>query len=222
MLNPKTCGWPWCLILFFSLYSSYLFAGSLVLPSYQRWLIIASRPTIQEATPIAQAYRSEFKNTDILLATNGWYAITIGAVEYPKNAYVLDQLISKGTIPSDSRFASGNGFIMKVTNWNSQQNDSVITESSGGTATQVLSKVMCTCGCEYSARMCIKVHQQNCPISREIRAKAWNVIAEYELKNEMCSCGCERSILKCLKTHPGCNTSKARAESVLINIIKDK
>jgi len=99
------------LFLILSIFSSYSLAEELSLPSDKRLIVIASRQTIEEANSIAEFYRKTFKNTSIFSTSNGWYAITIGTISYPQEKYLLNQYISQGYIPNDSRLASGKGFV---------------------------------------------------------------------------------------------------------------
>jgi len=84
------------------------------LPASQMWVVVGSRPTEHEAKSFARPYRSDFPHTKIFLSQNGWYAITIGAVEYPSNKSVIKRAIASGTIPSDSFFLSGKTFLEEV------------------------------------------------------------------------------------------------------------
>ena len=96
--------------IFLSFASPCSFSGELTLPSNKRWIIIASRQTLDEAKLFAETYKLEFKDTSIFKSTNGWYAITIGIYDYPKDKYTLSQFISNARIPSDSHFAIGTNF----------------------------------------------------------------------------------------------------------------
>lgn len=89
-------------------------ASPLALDSGHRWLMVASRPTLEEAASLAYSFKSKFKNTQIFLSDNGWYAITVGTVEYPGQKYLKDQWISGNLIPSDSYFTSGSKFKEEV------------------------------------------------------------------------------------------------------------
>ncbi len=92
--------------------SSYSFAGELALPSNKRWIVVASRQTIEEAKLVEESYKPKFKDTSIFSSTNGWYAITIGIYDYPKDKSTLSNFILNGIIPEDSRFASGKDFLI--------------------------------------------------------------------------------------------------------------
>ncbi|ESQ14460.1 MAG TPA: hypothetical protein DDY14_14410 [Chromatiaceae bacterium] len=84
------------------------------LPSSQRWLIIASRPTEQAATSFARKYRRTFSNTKVFLSQNGWYAITLGPMEYPHAESSRVRWIQQSMIPSDAFFSSGTPFSKEV------------------------------------------------------------------------------------------------------------
>lgn len=88
--------------------------NSLALDSSHRWLIIASRPTLGEAASLASQYKGNFPYTGVLLSQSGWYAITVGIVEYPAQKYLKDKWISENLIPDDSFFATGTKFTEQV------------------------------------------------------------------------------------------------------------
>jgi hypothetical protein len=85
-------------------------SASHTLDSAHRWVVIASRSTVSEATSLAAEYKQKFSNTTVFLSENGWYAITVGTIEYPGQANLKDKWIAAGTIPSDSYLASGSKF----------------------------------------------------------------------------------------------------------------
>ena len=88
--------------------------NSLALDSSHRWLIIASRPTLGEAASLASQYKGNFPYTGVLLSQSGWYAVTVGNVEYPLQKYLKDKWISENLIPNDSFFATGTKFTKQV------------------------------------------------------------------------------------------------------------
>jgi len=97
--------------LLLSIVPSYTFAQDFVLPSNQRYIAIASRPTIEEARAFAETYRAQFKDTSIFLSKNGWYAISMGKFNYPNDKELLQRLIQDNVVPSDSYFVSGKNFV---------------------------------------------------------------------------------------------------------------
>lgn len=120
------------LILYFASFCSL--AGNVALPNNLRYIVIASRPTLEEAISIARLYRQTFKYTDIFSSSNGWYAITIGTIDYPTDEFRLEQYISEGKVPSDSYFSQGNNFnevydsieIDRILTTNSQENQETV------------------------------------------------------------------------------------------------
>ena len=77
------------------------------LPDDKRWIIIASRPTIEEAEAIAVSYKSDFQNVAVFSSKNGNYAVTIGDEAYPNAQHVLAEFIAAKKIPDDSFLATG-------------------------------------------------------------------------------------------------------------------
>lgn len=116
MTRSKTWKCFIVLLLIFSGAPSYSYAGDISLPKNKRLVIIASRPTYEEAVELAENYKPRFTGTQVMVATNGWYSISIGSF-YKDEKYLLDQLIADGEIPSDS-------YLSKTTRFSSINNES--------------------------------------------------------------------------------------------------
>lgn len=87
---------------------NFEFPVEAALSKNERWIIIASRPTLEEAKTIEASYKSQFKDATIFHAVNDWYAIAIGKEKYPNAKKVIAQLIADEKIPKDSFLSIGN------------------------------------------------------------------------------------------------------------------
>jgi Bacterial SH3 domain/Putative peptidoglycan binding domain len=80
------------------------------LPDPAAWIIIASRPTPEEATLIAEQYVQSFPSTTVIRSANGSFVVTIGWLNKEHGRPLKDALISRNLIPNDSFLSSGQKF----------------------------------------------------------------------------------------------------------------
>ena len=74
------------------------------------WIIIASRPTPEEATLIAEQYVQSFPSTTVIRSANGSFVVTIGWLNKEHGRPLKDALISRNLIPHNSFLSSGEKF----------------------------------------------------------------------------------------------------------------
>lgn len=80
----------------------------------QRWLIVAARQNLLEATDLARVYGRTVADVRVLKALNGWYAVAIGPVGYASIAAAQQALEDQAEVPPDAYLANGNGFADQV------------------------------------------------------------------------------------------------------------
>ncbi len=74
------------------------------------WLVVASRPDVNQAISVAGGYANRFPQTSVFQSNNGWYAVSIGWMRQPEGNSYKSSLIASGAIPSDSYFHNGERF----------------------------------------------------------------------------------------------------------------
>lgn len=89
-------------------------AERLSIPSHQRLLIIASRPTAEEAWAFARPYQQTFTQVQVFRASNDWYPISLGVVDRVQGEALKDELIAAGEIPDDSYLSTTARFVAVV------------------------------------------------------------------------------------------------------------
>jgi peptidoglycan hydrolase-like protein with peptidoglycan-binding domain len=75
--------------------------------SHDTWIIIASRPTPEEAKEVAEQYMQWFPSTTVIHSSNGVFAILIGWLNKAQGGSLKDILKAQNLIPSDSFLSSG-------------------------------------------------------------------------------------------------------------------
>lgn len=85
------------------------------LDSGKRWVVIASRSSLELARSAARRYLDRFPHTTIFLSQNGQYAVSVGIIKYPREVALKNSWISSGKIPSDSFLSSGQKFLTEYT-----------------------------------------------------------------------------------------------------------
>ncbi|WP_336486183.1 hypothetical protein [Methylobacterium nigriterrae] len=89
-------------------------AGGLNLGGTARWVVIASRPNLDEAIGVARYHRWQHPNVRVVRAANGWYAVVFGP-EQVSDARTLRQKLSReGGLPSDFIFSRGDSYVEQV------------------------------------------------------------------------------------------------------------
>ena len=74
------------------------------------WILIASRPTPEEAQQVAETHLHLFPSTIVIRASNDLFAVVIGWLNKEHGRPLKDMLISNGLIPPDSFLSSGEKF----------------------------------------------------------------------------------------------------------------
>ena len=80
----------------------------------RRWLAVASSRSEDEAIGIAKAYRFRFASIRVVQASNGWYAVVAGPEGLASLRAKREQMLKSGSIPKDSLFSRGDGYVRQV------------------------------------------------------------------------------------------------------------
>lgn len=80
----------------------------------RRWLAVASTRSEDEAIGIAKAYRFTFPSIRVVQASNGWYAVVAGPEGLASLRAKREQMLKSGSIPKDSLFSRGDGYVRQV------------------------------------------------------------------------------------------------------------
>jgi len=88
------------------------------------WIQIASREAKSEAIDIARTYATNFSETMVFSAENGWYAIVIKPVTDGNIQTIIQKLKLSGVIPNDSYATQGKSFINTV--WSASENNTTV------------------------------------------------------------------------------------------------
>jgi peptidoglycan hydrolase-like protein with peptidoglycan-binding domain len=79
-----------------------------------RWLLVASRPTENEAVDFARDQLAVFPDTIVVRTVNGLYAIVVGVIPIERSEERLKWLKALRTIPQDSLLADGGRFVALI------------------------------------------------------------------------------------------------------------
>lgn len=96
--------------------TSTAFAGSLQLNDPEKWVVIASRTSFEEAKDVAGSFVGFFDKVSVVRAANGRYAVAIG----PTVGFDLEGKKRNGSIPQDSYLSSGSNLVDTL--WESAEN----------------------------------------------------------------------------------------------------
>lgn len=92
----------------------YVSANEFAQNGDRRWLAVASTRTEDEAIGIAKAYRFSFASIRVVQASNGWYAVVAGPEGLASLRAKREQMLKSGSIPKDSLFSRGDGYVRQV------------------------------------------------------------------------------------------------------------
>ncbi len=89
-------------------------AGNLALGGSARWVVIASRPDIDEAIGVARHHRWRRPNVRVVRAANGWFAVVFGPEQVPDPRAFRQKLVREGSLPGDFIFSRGDSYVEQV------------------------------------------------------------------------------------------------------------
>lgn len=79
-----------------------------------RWIVLASRQTLDEAIGVARAYTWRFRSVRVMQSTNGWFAIVAGPERIADMRAYKDTLVRAGGVPKDLIFSTGDSYIAEA------------------------------------------------------------------------------------------------------------
>lgn len=86
------------------------FAGPMVKPGTCE-LVVASRSSLSKARSYVQSKVSNKAHTKIFKSTNGWYAVSIGALTPKEEEPIISRWKASGKIPQDAFCSTGKKFV---------------------------------------------------------------------------------------------------------------
>lgn len=100
------------------LFASNLAGRAAIYPgSNAAWLVVASRDNPNSAISYARQLARSAGNVAVFRSNNGWYAISLGWINRSSGNTIASRLKSRGVIPHDSYFHSGERFVELI--WSS-------------------------------------------------------------------------------------------------------
>lgn len=75
-----------------------------------RWLVVASRPSYDQAVDYAQRFSGLIAPCVVVESQNGWYAVLAGVLDMPKAELNIENLKGVRLIPQDSYLSTGRNF----------------------------------------------------------------------------------------------------------------
>lgn len=93
---------------------SSVIAGDLTLSGSARWIVLASRPDIDEAIGVARYHRWQHPSVRVMRSANGWFAVVFGPEQVANPRVVRERLTRAGDIPKDFIFSRGDSYIEQV------------------------------------------------------------------------------------------------------------
>ena len=79
-----------------------------------RWVVYASRQSLDEAIGLARGYTPGPGPTKVMSTTNGWYAVTIGPLEVSDANALKKKIATSWTPPHDAFLTMGQTFVEQV------------------------------------------------------------------------------------------------------------
>lgn len=89
-------------------------AGTLTLPASSRWVVIASRQSLDEATALARSYGTEVRDVRVVRAANGWFAVVAGPVAATSVERARAALNTATYLPGDLYLSRGEPYTETV------------------------------------------------------------------------------------------------------------
>ena len=86
-------------------------AGGLALSGSARWIVIASRPDLDDSIGVARHHRWQHPNVRVVRASNGWFAIVFGPEQVADPRAFRQKLIREGGLPGDFSFSRGDSYV---------------------------------------------------------------------------------------------------------------
>lgn len=83
--------------------TSSTLAENLSLPENLKWVVLASRETLEEAISFASMYKNDSDGVRVVLAKNGRYAVVLG----PVKEININNLHARKDLPADAYLAGG-------------------------------------------------------------------------------------------------------------------
>lgn len=78
------------------------------------WLMIASRVRADDAIALASGYANRFPGAVVFESSNGYFGVSLGWSDIDRARPLLQSLIARGEIPTDSYFTAGARFVRAV------------------------------------------------------------------------------------------------------------
>jgi hypothetical protein len=93
--------------------ATWAHARELTLQGAERWIVIASRKTADEAIGVARVYTS-FKGLRVVQSSNGWFGVVAGPLRVTNAGAQKDVLIKQQGAPGDMIFSRGENYVAQV------------------------------------------------------------------------------------------------------------
>ncbi|MHB2169806.1 trypsin-like peptidase domain-containing protein [Alsobacter sp. R-9] len=91
-----------------------LAAPSLQLGGSERWVVLAARQALDEATDLARRYGREVDGLRVVRSANGWFAVVLGPMPVNSVAAAQARLDKRLWLPSDAYLSRGEKFVETV------------------------------------------------------------------------------------------------------------
>lgn len=89
-------------------------SGDLTLGGNARWIVLASRPDIDEAIGVARYHRWQHPNVRVMRSANGWFAVVFGPEQVANPRAVRERILRAGDTPKDFIFSRGDSYVEQV------------------------------------------------------------------------------------------------------------
>ncbi|MEJ1937242.1 hypothetical protein WDZ92_44175, partial [Nostoc sp. NIES-2111] len=77
----------------------------------ERWLVLASRPTLTEATDLAADFARGASGVRVMRSANGWFAVVAGPVPAGPIEQARERFSTRIDVPADAFLSRGESFL---------------------------------------------------------------------------------------------------------------